>query len=184
MPRLSFSFKLEKFVEASFHLAQRCPDMTKMKLFKLLYFADKYHLSEFGRPIFGGHYVALKDGPVPSEAYDVVKGISNPFHDVFTVSGHKITVNPSANPGAESLSESDIEALDKISDEIGILTAAQLRSKSHADPAWSRRDRNDDMDFADMIPGVVPEFRDLIFDDQSIRDLVDDVSLIDEPSAA
>lgn len=184
MSRLSFNFDAEKFVEAAYFLCVRCPEMTKMKLFKLLYFSDKEHLLLYGRPVFGGHYLAMKDGPVPSQAYDLVKAKVGMFHDALSVKGYDIAVRAGYDPGTESLSLSDIEVLQKISDEKGRMTAAQLRSVSHNDPAWSSRSRNADMDFMDMIPNSEPEFLELILEDQLVRDLVDDVILVDEPTAA
>ena len=184
MSRLTFSFDAEKFVEAAHYLCTRCSEVTKMKLFKLLYFADKQHLSLYGRPVIGGHYVAMKDGPVPSEAYDLVKSQAGMFHEVLCVNGYAIELRPNVNPGTDSLSESDLEVLEKASTELGHLTAAQLRGKSHNDPAWSTRSRNADMDYLDMVGNRDPQFMELLLDDQSIRDLVDDVILVDEPTAA
>jgi hypothetical protein len=41
---------------------------------KACYFADKNHLNEFGRPVFGAAYRAMKYGPVPLEIYEMLKG--------------------------------------------------------------------------------------------------------------
>ena len=70
---LSFDFDAEKFVHTACYLVARCPDVTKMKLFKLLYFADKRHLLTCGRPIIGDRYLKMDYGPVPSRAYNLIK---------------------------------------------------------------------------------------------------------------
>ncbi len=41
---LRYDFDSEKFVQAAVYLVERCPSMTKMKLFKLLFFAGKKHM--------------------------------------------------------------------------------------------------------------------------------------------
>src|SRR6185295_5585336 len=123
MPALTFEFEPEKFVEASVYLTERCPLMTKMKLFKLLFFADKKHLLRYGRPILGARYIAMKDGPVPSQAYDIVKNNYHHFHEKLLVSGHEISARQPAS--VDSLSDSDIEVLDEVCSEYGSLTAAQ-----------------------------------------------------------
>jgi hypothetical protein len=41
---------------------------------KSCYFADKDHLNDYGRPIFGARYQAMKYGPVPIEIYEMLKG--------------------------------------------------------------------------------------------------------------
>ena len=43
------------------------------KLFKILYFAEQKHLLQYGRTITGDRYIAMKDGPVPSNIYDLLK---------------------------------------------------------------------------------------------------------------
>lgn len=42
-------------------------------VFKVMYFADRKHIAEYGRTILGDTYVAMKNGPVPSKIYDCVK---------------------------------------------------------------------------------------------------------------
>jgi hypothetical protein len=43
-----------------------------MKLIKLLYAADRESLLRFGKPSIGGHYYAMKLGPVVSEILDLL----------------------------------------------------------------------------------------------------------------
>src|SRR4051812_12877508 len=40
---------------------------------KLLYWADKWHLEHYGRTVSGDQYIAMKNGPVPSNVYDMLK---------------------------------------------------------------------------------------------------------------
>src|ERR1700694_4392351 len=40
---------------------------------KCLYYADRKHLQEYGRQIYGETFYALEHGPVPSAAYEIVK---------------------------------------------------------------------------------------------------------------
>src|SRR5438270_13824448 len=42
--------------------------INKMKALKLLFFADRYHLRKYGRPVSDCSYFAMKNGPVASEA--------------------------------------------------------------------------------------------------------------------
>ena len=58
---------------ASFLLQQARGRMPYMKLIKLLYAAERESLLRFGKPIIGGHYYAMKLGPVVSEVLDLVK---------------------------------------------------------------------------------------------------------------
>lgn len=43
------------------------------KLMKLCFYADKYHLEEYGKPIFNHSYTKLPRGPVPTWLYSIVR---------------------------------------------------------------------------------------------------------------
>lgn len=47
--------------------------VTVKKLIKLVYIADKVHLGNYGRTVSMDNFVAMKDGPVPSCLYDMLK---------------------------------------------------------------------------------------------------------------
>ncbi|QSV44402.1 Panacea domain-containing protein [Geobacter benzoatilyticus] len=119
----------------------RKPDMHR--IFKVLYFADQKHIAKFGRPVIGDTYIAMKDGPVPSQIYDMLKDVrdhlTGQFDDFFCVQNYYVT--PRRDPDLDELSESDIEALDESIAENGRLNYAQLRNKSH-DNAYERSTRN------------------------------------------
>ena len=45
----------------------------KLKALKLVYFADRYHLRRYGRPVIGDEYLAMQYGPVPSNTKDIAE---------------------------------------------------------------------------------------------------------------
>ena len=73
MAKLRFSFNSGKFVNAVAYLAQHCPNSTKMSVCKQLFYADKEHLTRFGRPIVGDHYYRLDHGPVPTRGLNILR---------------------------------------------------------------------------------------------------------------
>ena len=66
-------FDLQKSIQAILYVANRLNRKDFHKIFKILYFADRNHLSDYGRTITGDFYVAMDDGPVPSKIYDIFK---------------------------------------------------------------------------------------------------------------
>lgn len=47
--------------------------ITQYEIVKSIFIADLFHLKKFGRPVSFDNYSALPFGPVPSEAYDMLK---------------------------------------------------------------------------------------------------------------
>jgi uncharacterized phage-associated protein len=179
--RLTFDFESEKFVSAACYLAERCPGLTKLKLFKLLYFADKEHLLAYGRPIIGDRYIKMDHGPVPSRAYNIVKHDDRAkpeerelFDDYLSVQGNDIrAISP---PNLAYLAETDLEVLDQAIRTYGSLTPAQLSTLSHRDLAWQGADFNAEMDyrlvFADR--AEAGEMERMVQEDQQVKDALAD----------
>lgn len=120
-----------KFVNAASYVASKCPDTTKMKLCKLLFFADKEHLLNYGRPIIGDRYIKMEFGPVPSMAYNLMKHDERAavhdqelFDERLDVQVNRIV--PKTEPDLRYLSESEVEALDSVITKYGHLTPGSV----------------------------------------------------------
>lgn len=109
---------------------------------KMLYLADKVHLTKYGRTIAGDDYVAMEKGPVPDRAYNLckyVRGDRKRFDpmpdaaDLFAFEGNSILLKK--DPDLEELSRSDIEALDAAA---GVFASGGWKAvfKESHDAAW------------------------------------------------
>jgi len=157
-----FKFDPEKAVEVILYIASRAPVRNIYRVLKLLYFADKAHLEQYGRFICGDSYVAMKSGPVPSGTYDIIRHIrgdgiysfaEHARHAFAVHENHQIS--PLRDPDLTFFSESDLECLDLAVKEYGALSGAQLKRLSH-DQACRAADENDFIDIeqiARMFPG-------------------------------
>ncbi len=181
--KLSFRFDAYKFVNAVAYLASRCPEATKMKVSKLLYYADKDHLLNYGRPVIGDRYVKMEFGPVPSMAYNLMKHDDRApieaqelFDERLEVQGNNIV--PRSDPDLRYLSASDLEALDLVISKYGRLTPAQLSKLSHREAGWKEAEMNDEMDYRFMFASEdAKQMHELIQDDQQLRDALTDAEL-------
>ena len=143
---MEYRFDAYKAIEVLLYIAKKVPDM--YKALKVLYFADREHLAQYGRLICGDSYVAMSHGPVPSGAYDLVKiargdgfnFIDIPVDEAFVVRDNVITTHREAN--LDLLSESDIECLNSAIQQYGPLSFHELRERSH-DIAFTSADEND-----------------------------------------
>ncbi len=130
---INFNFNEQKATELVLYLANRINDASKKKILKLLFFADVYHINKYGRPILGNVYNALKQGPVNSKLYDLIK---NSTKDFSVIGSYGIVSNRAEDLGY--FSKSDIEALDYSIKNYGIYTADELSELSHEHSAWKK----------------------------------------------
>jgi len=136
MDKLYFEVDIQKTHEVILYIAQRVDQPTLHTICKLMYFADKLHLEAYGRFITGNTYIAMEYGPVPSEAYDYLKGVRRAGQDD-DIEMRRYYVVPRRDPDLGQLSESDVECLDEALREYGELSFGQLTDASH-DEAWQR----------------------------------------------
>jgi uncharacterized phage-associated protein len=156
--RIAFSFHPEKVVQALVYFSERgVRNLTKLKAAKLLFFADKYHLLKYGRPVVGDRYVCMNYGPVPSEALSLMNDalspveVEDPARDEFR--NHlriidrgfwgKLDFPHFAARGAtnrEVFSPSDFEALDFVVREYGPKSARVLVDLTHEEEAFKCTD--------------------------------------------
>jgi uncharacterized phage-associated protein len=152
MPEIEFEFSLSKLVHAVAMLSQLgVTDLTKLKVVKLLYFADKAHLLEFGAPILGDVYYCMDYGPVPSFALnqlnealfrrEVVGESPNlkMINEVLRVR-KPWTRYPhfEAKNGydASVFSVGELNILAKTAAELGRFSALELVERTHSEPTW------------------------------------------------
>jgi len=64
--------KFETSVQAIHFLLKSFGEMDKLKIVKLIYFADKYHLITRRRTITGDNYLAMRHGPVGSMVLNIL----------------------------------------------------------------------------------------------------------------
>lgn len=99
-------FNEEKATAAILYVAKNIDVSDKIRIAKVLYAADKYHLNRYFRFILGDVYARLPRGSAPSNVLDMLKSSS----EAFEVRGYNI--RPLQEPDMDELSPSDVEALD------------------------------------------------------------------------
>jgi len=133
-----FDYDINRTIEALLYLCEKMSGSTKHQLSKMLYFADKFHLKEFGRTITGDNYTKMEYGPVPSETYNHLR-YSEFINDIFIIEGYHIKGKRASDK--DELSESDRNALDFSIKEYGKLSFGELTDISH-DASWKAAQDN------------------------------------------
>jgi len=166
MHNLAFNYR--KATQAINFFARRCGgSTTKLIVLKLIYFADRYHLRKYGRPITNDHYWAMQFGPVASSVKEITEldslsGSERHYAMAYLRKGARergedeYAVASIADADMTVFSESDIEALEFAWHEFGD-RRRHLVNITHAYPEWLRHKKTLDagqsrirMDLADF----------------------------------
>ena len=155
---MNASFCLEKSIHAILYVANKLERKDFHKIFKVLYFADINHLSDYGRTITGDTYIAMNDGPVPSCIYDIFKALrgdgffhteAQRFSKYFEVCDWNF-INPKMSAELKHLSSSDVEYLDASLGENANLSWNEIREKSHG-YAWRETEKDTPISLKNML---------------------------------
>ena len=134
--------------ETIYFLLSKIGPTDKLKLVKLIYFADKYHVIKYGRTITNDEYWAMDHGPVRSNVRDVLE-----FNDftmskserkfasklIYKISKNRFKKNNLKRPYSYNyLSKTDIEALNFVISKFGSMRTWDIRDYSHAYPEWAQ----------------------------------------------
>lgn len=159
-----FPFEPERALASLLYVAERLRQPTLHSISKMLYFADKRHLWEYGSLMFGDQYVAMENGPVPSAIYDMLKAVRDnvsvqlvcgiPVEQLkhsLEVVGFNVTPLKAADP--MELSESNEECMDWAVEEYGNYSFGELTDRSH-DETWAETPPNSKISVEAMTLGT------------------------------
>lgn len=125
---------------------------------KCLYYADRQHLQEYGRQIYGETFYALEHGPVPSEAYEIIKYANGrakwdlQFPEAFELLDvNDIHVSARGAVDTDRLSRSDMACLLDATRKYGKMPFGKLKNLSRQGKAFENADANGEMKLADLI---------------------------------
>jgi uncharacterized phage-associated protein len=139
---MNVQFDKEKALNALLYVANRVQRKDFHKIFKIIYFADRQHLADWGRPITGDTYIAMEAGPVPSRLYDMLKIVRGDSYLPDTEGLGKyfqvenwIYMRPLQDADLNKLSANEQEAMSEAIEKYAGLSYDEIKEKSH-DVAW------------------------------------------------
>lgn len=101
--------------------------MTTMKLQKLCFYCQAYSLAWMDRPLFDGEFRAWKNGPVNYDLFEAHRGM-------YSIGPHGL--DDVAEGSADNVDAVGEIIIDAILDQMGTMTADQLRNMSHNEAPW------------------------------------------------
>lgn len=153
---IRFKFSAAKATAAIHWMVATRHDLDLHAALKACYFADKSHLNEYGRPIFGATYKAMKFGPVPLEIYEMMKGeaiwLGESRMDRFPwrLDGFRLRSIDNGDADLSALSESDLQHLEAGLDRSLAMNFNERTAATHG-PDWQNADTWGIMRYEDMI---------------------------------
>lgn len=151
----------DRTLELILYVAKHSPVNTVYWVLKMIYFADRHHLLEFGRRLHEDSYIAMEDGPVPTYAYDLFKNVRyNRIHrQDYNVSASQFEVRngreivPLRDPDMAHFSASEIQCLNRYIGALSKLSYGEIRDLSH-DDAWQAASSNGPMEIEAIISAM------------------------------
>jgi uncharacterized phage-associated protein len=135
---MTFRFRSLKTTQAAaVLLALDGNSMDRMRLLKLLYIVDRELLAESGRTLTGDRALAMKNGPVLSRVYDLIKGIEVSPEDwgrYLRSEGYKVVLL--GDPGHGELTKRDLEKLHDVTERYRSVPTPALSAHTHRFPEW------------------------------------------------
>ena len=139
-----FKVNYKKVIEAIVYIASKQPDIDIFHMAKVLFYGERAHLRNYGRPITGDHFVAMKDGPVPSFALNVVKKkreyVSADMlayaSEGFKTFGYPLKIAAIRDFDDKFFSRTDVECLSVALQKYGEMPFRELRDTGHAEQEW------------------------------------------------
>ena len=149
-----FRFSTQKTIQAVGVLLRLAKGrIARLRLLKLLYIADRESLREFRRPIIGSRTVAMRNGPLHSEVYNLIVGehIREPlWSEYIQRDGYEVAL--SKDPGLSELSAAEVRALTRTFENYATTDEWDLVEITHGFPEWDENYPDKSADTSRTIP--------------------------------
>ncbi len=134
---------LSKVVEIINYYALKVTSLHKVKLMKMLWYADNLSYKKRGESITGLVYSALKMGAVP-EGYEQIVDLDGVEFETVLYEPDQIGYKfyPVENFEVKELTPEEIDILDKVISEIGHLNSKEIIDKMHHEDAYKCSGKN------------------------------------------
>lgn len=139
-----------KIIETIYCILKKIKIADTIKIIKLVYLADKYHLVRYGRTITKDDYYAMEYGPVGSTVKDVLNFNSISLstaeykyasHLLDKIDNVTFKVNEVVKDvELNMLSETDKEAIDFVVEKFGNVSQWELSEYTHKYPEWYKHE--------------------------------------------
>lgn len=168
---ITFRINEDKALEAVVYIANLEPRIDIYHTVKTMFFADKWHLNKYARPVLGDTYMKMNNGPVPSLIKDIIGKTNFLSLDMlekislaFETKGKNKNIIPKRAADLSLFSESDIECINEALEYCKDKSFSELCNITHQEKAWLNANMNGSMDYELLIDDDNPNKDDIIED--------------------
>ena len=170
---IHYTFNESKTINVVLYIAEKLRRRDFHKIFKILYFADREYLSQYGVTITGDTYIAMDAGPVPTKTYDMFKIVRGDSYmpdtknlgKYFTVINWMF-VQPLQKANLDEIAPAERRVIDSVIAQYGDLSYDEIKEKSH-DVAWRNTARDYPISFENMAMEVGLDDDDILYLEES-----------------
>ena len=172
--RIRFNSNKDKLLQVIIYILKQSglEKLTIYQIVKMIFYGDKYHLNNYGRPITGDIFIRMNNGPVPSICYNILKLDSFNLGEEFikiikqnlNISGRNVSLKKEYKFNKDFLSETDMECLKESIFFCKDKSFQELSDISHQELSWQEAKQNDEMSFI-LLLDESNEFKDEIIQD-------------------
>lgn len=142
---MGYTFEIRKTIQAVACLmhAEGASQMTRMRVCKLLYLADRQSIEEHGAPITGDRMIAMEFGPVLSKVLDLCKNNARPeeqqsLWNAHFAQGEGWDVYLVNDPGCGALTRYEKQTIEDVARRFIEIRTHRLSDWSHGLPEWQQ----------------------------------------------
>lgn len=138
-------YDIYKALQVLFYIQNKSNIKDKMAILKLVFFADRYHIRNYGISMIEDNYLAMPFGPVCSNTYALIR---KGFYYDFLEADEKRFIDENLfcnenyvsvlNTGFDRLSKSDMKSLDFALNTFSKYSTFELSEITHAYPEWTK----------------------------------------------
>lgn len=119
-------------IELSYYILAKSKPMNHLKLQKLAYFVEAYHLAYFDKSLIDDNFEAWLHGPVSRKLWNHFKPISK----IYTEITLNREIRSAANSFKKKIANDQLELIDDVLEEFGDKTAYHLECLTHSHDPW------------------------------------------------
>lgn len=140
---------------AAYFLSKHNNKISKLKLLKLMYIAERESFKICGEPMTFDDYYSLECGPILSQTYNFMKGSpTGAYWGEHILQSSQRELQLINNPGIGKLNPEEKRILDNVFEKYGRLTPSQLIRITHRFPEYTETISSIPIEYSKIMEGV------------------------------